>query len=66
MEKSCKLGKTENIPDRDTQYATGEIRRGWFEPVFELYFSTNIDIKIMNTQNRQIFFASLKYANMNM
>jgi superfamily II DNA or RNA helicase len=32
----CKLGKTNNIPDRDSQYATGEIERGLFECVFEL------------------------------
>jgi superfamily II DNA or RNA helicase len=50
VENSCKLGKTENIPDRDTQYATGEIRRGWFEPVFELYFSTHIVEKILQNE----------------
>lgn len=32
---ACKMGKTESIPERDTQYATGEIERGKFEPVFE-------------------------------
>ncbi len=32
----CKLGKTTNIPARDTQYATGEIKRGYFEAVFEV------------------------------
>ena len=32
----CKLGKTTNIPDRDTQYATGEIKRGNFELVIEM------------------------------
>jgi len=31
---SCKLGKTNNIPDRDSQYATGEIQRGIFECVY--------------------------------
>jgi len=25
-----------NIPERDTQYATGEIKRGYFEAVFEV------------------------------
>jgi predicted helicase len=30
------MGKTNNIPERDTQYATGEIRRGYFEKVFEV------------------------------
>jgi superfamily II DNA or RNA helicase len=31
---ACKLGKTKNIPERDTTYATGEIKRGFFELVF--------------------------------
>jgi hypothetical protein len=33
---ACKLGKTNNIPDRDTQYATGEIKRGYFFKIFEV------------------------------
>lgn len=33
---ACKLGKTINIPDRDSNYATGEIKRGHFEYVFEV------------------------------
>lgn len=33
---ACKMGKSINIPDRDTQYATGEIKRGHFEVVFEV------------------------------
>lgn len=32
----CKLGKANNIPERDTQYATGEIKRGIFELVIEM------------------------------
>jgi superfamily II DNA or RNA helicase len=28
------MGKTSNIPERDIQYATGEIKRGYFEAVF--------------------------------
>jgi len=35
---ACKMGKTSNIPERDTQYATGEIKRGYFEAVFEVPF----------------------------
>jgi superfamily II DNA or RNA helicase len=31
-----KLGKTDNIPNRDSQYATGEIKRGYFDIVFEV------------------------------
>lgn len=32
----CKMGKATNIPDRDTQYATGEIKRGYFEDVYKV------------------------------
>jgi superfamily II DNA or RNA helicase len=32
----CKVGKTSNIPERDEQYATSEIKRGYFESVFEV------------------------------
>lgn len=32
----CKMGKANNIPERDKQYATGEIKRGYFEAVFEV------------------------------
>lgn len=31
---ACKLGKTTNIPERDIQYATGEIKRGIFSDVW--------------------------------
>ena len=40
---ACKLGKASNIPDRDSQYATGEIRRGYFEAVFEVDNATLIE-----------------------
>ena len=33
---ACKMGKAQNIPERDAQYATGEIRRGYFEAVYEV------------------------------
>ena len=33
---TCKLGKTSNIPERDSQYATGEIIRGEFKLVFKV------------------------------
>ena len=36
VDDACKMGKTNNIPERDTQYATGEIKRGYFEAVFEV------------------------------
>jgi superfamily II DNA or RNA helicase len=32
------MGKTQNIPERDASYATGEITRGYFELVFEVPF----------------------------
>ena len=37
-EYACKCGICENIPERDTVYATGEIKRGNFETVFEIPF----------------------------
>jgi len=36
VDDACKMGKSDNIPDRDTQYAIGEIKRGYFEVVFEV------------------------------
>ena len=36
VDDACKMGKTNNIPERDAQYATGEIKRGYFEKVFEV------------------------------
>ena len=33
---ACKLGKANNIPERDSQYATGEIKRGNFDLVIEM------------------------------
>jgi superfamily II DNA or RNA helicase len=33
---ACKLGHTNNIPDRDSTYATGEIKRGHFKMVFQI------------------------------
>ena len=35
----CKMGIASNIPERDSQYATGEIKRGHFEIVFEVYIN---------------------------
>jgi len=35
-ENACKMGKTFNIPERDNQYATSEIKRGYFELVLEV------------------------------
>ncbi len=33
---ACKLGKASNIPERDSVYTTGEIKRGYFYPVYEV------------------------------
>ncbi len=33
---ACKIGQTNNIPDRDTTYATGEVKRGRFIMVFKI------------------------------
>ena len=35
---ACKLGKTQNIPDRDNTYVTSEILRGNFDYVFEVSY----------------------------
>ena len=37
---ACKLGKANNIPERDSQYATGEIVRGQFGSVYEVPVKT--------------------------
>jgi len=46
----CKIGKASNIPERDSQYATGEFIRGQFESVFEIPFEKmgEIEIDIQN------------------
>jgi predicted helicase len=36
MYNACKIGKTNNIPERDTIYATGEIKRGYFKLVLQV------------------------------
>jgi predicted helicase len=45
---ACKLGKTKNIIERDSQYATGEIERGIFKIIIELELNTldNIENKL--------------------
>ncbi len=35
-DNACKMGKASNIPERDSQYATGEIKRGYFQSVFQV------------------------------
>lgn len=36
VDDACKMGIASNIPERDSQYATGEIKRGYFEAVFKV------------------------------
>jgi hypothetical protein len=36
VDDACKMGKSNNISEKDTQYATGEIKRRYFEAVFEV------------------------------
>ena len=50
LDDACKLGKANNIPERDTQYATGEIKRGYFEAVF------TVPIKKMGIVERLLQF----------
>jgi len=50
-ENACKLGKASNIPERDNQYATGEIKRGYFEEVFEVPFEITGNIERMLQNN---------------
>jgi hypothetical protein len=48
IDDACKMGKTNNIPERDTQYATGEIKRGYFEEVFEVPNAKHIECLLQN------------------
>ena len=48
LENACKLGKASNIPERDSTYATGELRRGHFEIVFQVPYY------LMDTLERKI------------
>lgn len=36
VHNACKIGKTDNIPSRDSTYVTGEIERGIFKTVIEV------------------------------
>jgi superfamily II DNA or RNA helicase len=42
---ACKLGETNNIPNRDSGYATGEIKRGYFDNVYEVPYESRKDIE---------------------
>jgi superfamily II DNA or RNA helicase len=47
IEGVCKLGKASNIPERDSVYATSELRRGFFEVVFEVSNKNMGNIEIL-------------------
>ena len=45
--KPCKLGRTNNIPERDSVYSTNEIERGYFDPVYEMDSSKVVIVEKM-------------------
>ena len=51
----CKLGKTKNIPDRDTCYATSEYIRGKFTLVIEILNNQKFDDTFVETLLQQYF-----------
>ena len=50
MYNACKLGKTSNLPDRNSQYITGEIERGYFYSIFrvDIIFLNQIENELQN------------------
>jgi len=46
-ENACKLGKASNILERDIQYATGELKRGFFKLVFRVQNENMGKIEVM-------------------
>ena len=50
----CKMGKTNNITNRDTLYATGEINRGYFETIFEIYEKIEIIDKLLKNEFHEL------------
>ena len=49
-ENVCKLGRTNNIRERDSTYKTGEQKKGQFEYVFQIFQD---DIKITDEQLKE-------------
>jgi hypothetical protein len=47
---ACKLGITNNIPNRDHQYSTGEITRGIFEHVYKIQNKLNFVDKLLKKE----------------
>lgn len=56
-ENVCKLGKTFNIPKRDSQYKTGEHKSGYFELVFD------VSVKKVCNIEKQLQKEFVKYHN---
>jgi superfamily II DNA or RNA helicase len=50
---ACKLGQTDNIPERNSTFVTGEIKRGYFEYVFEIF---NNDVEYIEKILQQNFY----------
>ena len=55
----CKMGITQNIPDRDNTYLTGEITRGYFKDVYEI--PINLMLKIERILQYKFKEFHLKY-----
>ena len=51
LEEARKMGKTINIPERESQYVTGEIKRGFFELVFEVPINEMDNIELLLQKN---------------
>ena len=51
----CKLGKTVNIPDRDSTYITSEIERGHFYPIY------SVDINLMDQIEKELQHEFIDY-----
>ena len=50
----CKMGRTNNITSRDSLYATGEINRGYFEIIFEIYEKIEIIDKLLKNEFHEL------------
>jgi hypothetical protein len=57
-ENACKVGITDNIPDRESTYATGELRRGKFSIVFKIELDSESDLKKIDKDVLKIAGAS--------
>ena len=51
----CKLGKTLNIPNRDSTYVTSEIIRGYFYPVYQ------VDINFLDQIEKELQTEFINY-----